>query len=49
MVNAVQINETTTLCLTTEEEWGQATSEDHDIRYIKNILSVPEQTTIDPK
>ena len=30
MVHAVYINKTTTLPLPTEEEWKQATSEDHD-------------------
>ena len=42
MVHAGQINETRTLCLPTEEEWRQATSEDHYLGYIKNILSGPE-------
>ena len=41
MVHVGQINETTKLCLHTEEDWGQATSEYHDIGYIYNILSGP--------
>ena len=32
MVHAVQINEIAALPLPTEEEWRQATSEDHDLR-----------------
>ena len=42
MVHAVNINETKTLCLPIEEEWRQYTSEDHDIRYVKRILSGPK-------
>ena len=38
-----------TLPLLTEEERRKDTSEDHDIVYIKRILSGPEETTIDPK
>ena len=49
MVHADQINKTTTLHLPTEEEWMQATSEDHDLGYIKRVLSSPEDTPIDPK
>ena len=49
MVNAGQINKTTTMPLTTEEDWSQAKSEDHDLGYIKRILSSPEETPIDPK
>ena len=49
MVHAGQINETTTLPLPTEEEWRQATSEDHDLVYIKRVLSGPEETPIEPK
>ena len=41
MVNLVQINKTTTLSLPTEEEWSQTTSQDHDLGYIKRILSSP--------
>ena len=49
MMHAGQINETTTLNLTTEEEWRQATSEDHDPGYVKRILSSLEERTIDHK
>ena len=49
MVHAVQINKTKTLPLPTEEEWKQATQEDHDLRYIKRILSSPEDTPTEPK
>ena len=49
MVHAGQIKESTTLPLPTEVEWRQATSDDHDLGYIKNILSSPEETHIDPK
>ena len=49
MVNVVQINETTTISLPTEKEWRQATSEDHDLGYIKRILLSPEEIPIDPK
>ena len=48
-MNAGQINETKTLYLPTEEEWRQATAEDHDIRYIKIILSGMEETPVEPK
>ena len=40
-VHAGQVNKTKTLPLPTEKEWRQATSEDHDIGYIKRILSIP--------
>ena len=49
MVNMGQINETTTLFITPEEYWRQATSEYHDLGYTNNILSGPEETPIDPK
>ena len=49
MVHAGQINKTTTVPLPNEEDWRQATSEDRDIGYIKRILSIPEETPIDPK
>ena len=49
MVNAYQINETTTLHLPPEEESRQATSEYHDLGYIKRILSSPEEKPIEPK
>ena len=42
-------NKITTLCLPTEEAWRQATSEDNDLVYIKNILSSLEETPVDPK
>ena len=48
-VNAGNINKTKTLPLPIEEEWRQATSEDHDLRYIKKTLFSPEETPIDPK
>ena len=48
MVHAGQINKTTILSLPTEEEQRQATSDDHDIGYIKSILSSPRETPIDP-
>ena len=41
MVHVGKINKTTALTLPTEEEWRQATSEDHDLRYIKRVLSSP--------
>ena len=41
MVHARHINKTTTIPIPTEEEWRQATSEDHDIGYINRILSSP--------
>ena len=46
-VHAGQINKTTTLPLPIEEYWRQATSEDHDLIYIKRILLGPEDTPID--
>ena len=49
LVHEGQINRTTTLTLSTGEERRRATSEDHDIRCIRRILSSPEETTIDPK
>ena len=49
VVHVGQINETTTLNLSTEEECSQATSEDHDLGYIKRVLSSLEETPIDPK
>ena len=48
MVHAGQINKTTTPSLPTEEEWRQATSDDHDIGYINSILSSPMEIPIDP-
>ena len=48
-VHAGQINKTITLTIPTEEEWRQATSYDHDIGYIRSILSIPQETSIDPK
>ena len=48
-VHVGKINKTTTLPLPTEESWSQDTSEDHDLGYIKRILSSPEETTIYPK
>ena len=49
IVHAGHINKTTTLPLPTEEEWSQATSQGHDIGYIKSILYGPEETPIGPK
>ena len=49
MVHAGQINETTTLCLPTEEYWRQATLEGHGLGYINNILSGMQETPIEPK
>ena len=49
MVHAGKLNETTTLPLPTYEEWILVTSEDHNLGYIKRILSSPEETPIDPK
>ena len=49
MVHVGQINETTTLCLTTKEEWSQTTPEDHNIKYNKRILYGSEETHVDPK
>ena len=40
MLYAGHINKTTTLPLPTEEDWGQATSEDHYLGYIKSVLSI---------
>ena len=39
MVHEGHINETKILGLPTEGEWRQVTSEDHNLRYIKRILS----------
>ena len=47
MVHVGHIKKTTTPTLPTNKEWRQATSEDHDIRYIKRILSSLEETPID--
>ena len=47
MVNQGQKNETTTLCIPTEEQWRKSTAEDHDLRYIKSILSGMEGKPID--
>ena len=44
-----QINKTTTLCLPTEAYWSQATAQGHDPKYIKIILSGPQETPINPK
>ena len=49
MVNTEQINETTKLCLTTDGECRQAKSEDNDIGYVQNILSILEETPVSPK
>ena len=49
MVHTGQINETTTVCISSDEYWRQASSEDHDNGYIKNILSVTEETLVEPK
>ena len=49
VVHTGHINKTTTLPLLTEEEWSQATSDDHNIGYFKRILSIIEETTIDTK
>ena len=49
MLHAEYINKTTTPPLPTEEDWNQATSEDHDLIYIKRILSSTEDTPIGPK
>ena len=38
MFQAVHINETTTLSITTKEDWRQAKSENCDLEYIKNLL-----------
>ena len=44
-VHVGNINKTTTLPLPTEEGWSQATSEDHDIGYIKRIFIYPRGYT----
>ena len=49
MVNEVHINKTITLTLPTEGECSQDTLEDHDLGYIKKILSSPEEKPIEPK
>ena len=49
MVHEGYIKKTTTLPLPNEEEWRQATSEDHDLGCIKRVLYSPEETPIDPK
>ena len=49
MVRTGKINKNTKLPLPTEEEWSQATSQGHDIGYIKSILYSPEETPIGPK
>ena len=49
IVHMGHINETTTLPIPTEEEEKQATPEDHDLVYIKMVLSSPEETHIDSK
>ena len=49
MVYEGQINKIKTLPVPTEEQWRQATSEDHDLGYIKRILCSPEETPIDSK
>ena len=49
MVLVVNINDTTTLCISKVEERRQATLEDHDIRYIKSILSGLDKTPVDTK
>ena len=41
MLHVGYINKTTTLCIPIYEEWIHATTEDHDLRYIKQILSGP--------
>ena len=48
-VNAGHINKITTLPLPAEGDWKQATSEDNYLRYIKSILSSPEEKPIEPK
>ena len=48
-VHAGEIKKTTRLTLSTEKQWKQAISEDHDLGYIKSILSSTQETTIDPK
>ena len=49
MVHARNINETKTLCIPTDKEWIQNTSEDRDLEYINNILSGAEDTSIETK
>ena len=49
MVHSVKINETIKIFLPTAVEWRQATEESHYIIYIKIILSVMEETIVDPK
>ena len=49
MVHAIQIKETTTLPLPTEEDLRKATSYYCDLRYINRSLSFPEETPIEPK
>ena len=46
LLYAGQINETTTLFIPTEEERSQATAEDHDLRFLKRVLSGMEETPI---
>ena len=43
IVHAGQIRKTTKPALPTEEEWMQATSEDHDLGYIQKILFSAEE------
>ena len=43
------IRETTTLCIPTEEYLRQSTAYNHDLIYIKNVLSGTEDTPIEPK
>ena len=49
MVHLLQIKKSTTLPLHTDEDWRKFTSEDHDLGYIKSIISIPDETTINPK
>ena len=49
ILNAGQINKTTTLPLPTEEEWRKDASYHPDIGYINIILSSLEETHIEPK
>ena len=39
MLHVRQINEITTLCITTEGYWRHANTDDHDLRFIKRVLS----------
>ena len=48
MLHMGQINKTKKPFLPTEEECSQATSEDHDIGYTKNVLSCMEETLVNP-